>query len=73
MTLSHSAEPRPDADDLAPLRRLRVLPRQGRVDVERAERAVAELLEALGADGSQEGLRETPRRVAAAYAELLTP
>ncbi len=28
---------------------------------------------ALGADLEDEGLRETPRRVAAAYAELLTP
>lgn len=38
-----------------------------------AERAAAELLVALGADLEREGLRETPRRVAAAYAELLTP
>jgi GTP cyclohydrolase IA len=44
-----------------------------RVDVERAERAARELLEALGADPSEAGLRDTPRRVAAAYAELLTP
>ena len=31
------------------------------------------LLVALGADLETEGLRETPRRMAAAYAELLTP
>jgi GTP cyclohydrolase I len=43
------------------------------VDLDAAERAAADLLEALGADLDDEGLRETPRRVAAAYAELLTP
>ncbi|MGH2892196.1 MAG: GTP cyclohydrolase I FolE [Solirubrobacteraceae bacterium] len=43
------------------------------MDVAAAERAAAELLRALGADLGQEGLRETPRRMAAAYAELLTP
>src|SRR4051795_267938 len=37
------------------------------------ERAARELLEALGADLSDESLSETPRRMAAAYAELLTP
>jgi GTP cyclohydrolase IA len=41
------------------------------VDRERAERAVAELLDALGVDLGAEALRETPRRVAAAFAELL--
>lgn len=43
------------------------------VDAEAAERAAAALLLALGADLELEGLRETPRRMAAAYAELLTP
>src|SRR6201991_2747701 len=43
------------------------------IDVDAAERAAADLLVALGADLEDEGLRETPRRVAAAYAELLTP
>jgi GTP cyclohydrolase I len=43
------------------------------VDVSAAERAAAELLVALGADLELEGLRDTPRRMAAAYAELLTP
>lgn len=31
------------------------------------------MLIALGADLETEGLRDTPRRMAAAYAELLTP
>lgn len=46
---------------------------QGGVDLAAAEAAACELLLALGADLEQEGLRETPRRMAAAYAELLTP
>jgi GTP cyclohydrolase I len=43
------------------------------VDLPAAERAAADLLRALGADVDSEHLRETPRRVAKAYAELLTP
>ena len=41
------------------------------VDLRRAEAAVRELLLALGEDPDREGLAETPRRVAAAYAEML--
>lgn len=52
---------------------LRVVPDGPRIDVTAAERAVRSLLEALGADTGHEQLRETPRRVAQAYAELLTP
>ncbi len=43
------------------------------VDVAAAERAVSDLLVALGADPSSEHLGDTPRRVADAYAEFLTP
>ena len=43
----------------------------GQVDLARAEAAVRELLLSLGEDPEREGLRETPRRVAAAFAELL--
>jgi GTP cyclohydrolase I len=43
------------------------------MDYERMESAVADLLDALGVDLTDESLRDTPRRVAAAYAELLTP
>jgi GTP cyclohydrolase I len=43
------------------------------VDLARAERAVADLLAALGQDPAAEPLVDTPRRVAAGYAELLTP
>jgi GTP cyclohydrolase I len=44
-----------------------------RVDLPAAEQAAGELLRALGADVDSEHLRETPGRVAKAYAELLTP
>ena len=43
------------------------------VDRVAAERAAAELLAALGADLEVDGLRDTPRRMAAAYAEMVTP
>ena len=39
-------------------------------DAHRAEAAVRELLYAIGEDPSREGLRDTPARVARAYAEL---
>jgi GTP cyclohydrolase I len=58
--------PAPDAD-----RRLGAS--HGPVDLAAAETAARKLLRALGADLSHEGLRDTPRRVAAAYGELLTP
>lgn len=43
------------------------------VDLAAAARAVADLLAALGVDHTGEGRRDTPRRVAAAFAEMLTP
>jgi GTP cyclohydrolase IA len=43
------------------------------IDIAAAEHASADLLVALGADLDDEGLRDTPRRMANAYAELLTP
>ncbi|HVC71140.1 MAG TPA: GTP cyclohydrolase I FolE [Acidimicrobiales bacterium] len=43
------------------------------VDLVRATRAVAELLDSLGVDRCSESLVDTPSRVARAYAELLTP
>src|SRR3954463_1399569 len=43
------------------------------IDYERMEGAIADLLEALGVDITDESLQDTPRRVAAAYSELLTP
>ena len=40
------------------------------MDRERAMKAVKELLEALGEDTQREGLKDTPRRVADAFAEF---
>jgi GTP cyclohydrolase I len=45
----------------------------GKIDHSAVQRAARELLLALGADVDAEGLRETPRRMADAYTELLTP
>jgi GTP cyclohydrolase I len=44
-----------------------------RLDLEAAERAAHDLLRAIGADVEYPGLSETPRRIAASLAELLTP
>jgi GTP cyclohydrolase I len=43
------------------------------IDRAAAERAAADLLAALGADLQTPGLRDTPRRMADAYLELLSP
>ncbi len=53
---------------------LRVIdePRDG-VDLAAAERAAGEFLQALGISTDSESLRETPARMAKAYAELFTP
>ncbi len=42
------------------------------MDREKVVKAIEELLEALGEDREREGLKDTPRRVADAYAELLS-
>lgn len=46
---------------------------QPAIDLDAAERAATDLLRALGADLAAPGVRDTPRRMATAYAELLTP
>ena len=48
----------------------RVEPAFDRVDPARAEAAVRELLLAIGEDPDREGLRDTPARVARAYADV---
>lgn len=53
--------------------RLRVVGPSPTVDIPAAERAVADLLVALGRDARSEHLADTPRRVAHAFAELLSP
>jgi GTP cyclohydrolase IA len=69
--VAHSLPDQPTAPGRRP--RLQVVDRAHGVDLVRAERAVTELLAALGQDPTAEELAETPRRVAASYAELLTP
>ncbi|WP_427018674.1 GTP cyclohydrolase I [Pseudarthrobacter sp. P1] len=43
------------------------------IDLPAAEAAIADFLRALGRDTTDAHLADTPRRVAAAYAEMLTP
>jgi GTP cyclohydrolase I len=52
---------------------LRVVGEASAIDLPAAERAVADLLHALGRDPASPHLRDTPRRVADAFAELLAP
>jgi len=56
-----------------PARSLRIVRSEPALDVSAAEDAVRSLLVALGQDPGSEHLSDTPRRVALAYAELLTP
>jgi GTP cyclohydrolase I len=48
------------------------VPKSSPVDTTRIERAVKEILAAVGEDPDREGLRETPARVARMYAELFS-
>jgi GTP cyclohydrolase I len=52
---------------------LHIVARREEIDLPAAERAVADLLTALGRDPDSAHLADTPRRVANAYAEMLTP
>jgi GTP cyclohydrolase I len=61
------------ADVLRHPARLRVVRDGAEVDLPAAESAVTALLRALGKDPADPHLAGTPRRVADAYAELLTP
>ena len=56
-----------------PVARLRVVHDRSRVDQAGVERAATDLLRALGRDPESPHLADTPRRVAAAYAEMLSP
>lgn len=55
-----------DADDRTDDAR----PEPGKIDLKRIERAVREILTAVGEDPDREGLVETPARVARMYAEI---
>ena len=71
MTTTHSMSP----DGVAQRRErasLRVVTNEPTIDVEAAERAVRDLLLALGRDPESEHMAGTPRRAAGALVELLT-
>jgi GTP cyclohydrolase IA len=61
------------ADTGRPHGHLRVVGGDQTIDLVAAEQAVRDLLVALGRDPDSEHVRGTPRRVAGAFAELLTP
>jgi GTP cyclohydrolase I len=63
----------PTGDRRRPAEPLRVVGHQPSVDLPVAERAAADFLRALGLDLDSDGMADTPRRMAAAYTELLTP
>jgi GTP cyclohydrolase I len=52
---------------------LHIVAGRAEIDLPAAERAVADLLTALGRDPDSVHLADTPRRVAKAYEEMLTP
>jgi GTP cyclohydrolase IA len=52
---------------------LRAVPATPERDLDAAERAATDFLKALGIPLDSESLRDTPRRMAESYAELLTP
>jgi len=60
---SNSVAQRPAGDGETPA---------GEVDLPRIERAVREILQAVGENPDREGLRETPARVARMYAEMFS-
>lgn len=65
------ADPTEIADDVGPVRVDGDRPPQP-YDAARVERAVRELLLGIGEDPDREGLRETPARVARAFAEMFS-
>lgn len=67
------ARPYPAGADAPVAGRIRPADRRPAIDPDAAQSAVAELLRALGRDPSSAHLSDTPKRVAAAYEELLTP
>lgn len=52
---------------------LRLLQSENSIDLQAAQTAVSNLLVSLGFDLTDEGLADTPRRVASALAEMVTP
>ena len=55
---------------MSDLQRVESLPQRPSIDKARIERAVTEILDAIGEDPDRDGLVETPRRVAEMYEEI---
>jgi GTP cyclohydrolase I len=74
-TIRSTAEPfvPDDADAEVAAPPLHVVGGRAEIDLPAAERAVSDLLVALGRDPDNDHLADTPRRVAHAYSEMLTP
>jgi GTP cyclohydrolase I len=72
LTLAPSYPPDPDRYD-EPVAHLSQRWSGSGVDMAAAQRAAADFLAALGVDVDADGLRETPARMARAYAELFEP
>ena len=70
---SVAAPPAPASGARQPTTGLPGVPTPGSVDPTAAARAVGDLLVALGQDPAADHLLDSPRRVAAAYIELLSP
>src|SRR5207247_784594 len=64
----HDTDPMDHDDDASDALPARMPP--AKVDLPRIERAVREILLAVGEDPDREGLRKTPNRVARTFAEL---
>lgn len=58
------------ASDVAPSRRTRDAVLPGSVEKPRIERAVREIIHAIGENPDRDGLRDTPRRIADMYEEI---
>ena len=69
--LEHPTAAEDRAHDVS--RRLRVVHDREKVNLPAAERAVRDLLRALGRDPASPHLADTPRRVAESFTEMLTP
>src|SRR5881227_2496084 len=65
--------PIPTGADMRSNTALRVIHEPGGVDLDVAAKAAAEFLRALGISLESESLRDTPARMAKAYADLFTP
>lgn len=73
MTQQRALEgPTPTSTVTALAWRTPVIPEAPAIDLEAAERAAVDLLRALGQPIASDGMAETPRRMAHAYAEMLT-